>query len=386
MGTSLAILDLVPIPSGSTPQQALRNTVELAQLAESQGYSRYWLAEHHLAAGVLGSTPALVAALVAGATSTLRVGSGAVLMGHQTPLSVVEQFGLLDVAYPGRIDLGLGRSGPPRASGTSASPAGGGAPDAASREERVVDGLLLPKPFAFTLDGQLGDRIRTMMTLLKQTGAEIPDFARQVDDILALIAGSYTSASGAPVRAVPGTGADLQVWVLGSSGGESARVAGERGLPFAANYHVAPASVLDAVTAYRAAFRPSTHLPEPYVVVSADVVVADTFEQAQEIASPYGLWVHSIRADGSAIPFPSPEEAARHEWTESARALVADRVATQFVGTGDQVAERLATLQRVTGADELLVTTMTHRQEDRLRSYELLASAWQDSFVRSSAA
>jgi alkanesulfonate monooxygenase SsuD/methylene tetrahydromethanopterin reductase-like flavin-dependent oxidoreductase (luciferase family) len=153
-------------------------------------------------------------------------------------------------------------------------------------------------------------------------------------------------------------------------------VAGARGLPFAANYHVAPAKVLEAVDAYRAAFRPSATLARPYVMVSADVVVAEDDATARRLASPYGLWVRSVRTGAGAIPYPSEREALAHRWSDADRDLVADRVDTQFVGTPAAVAERLATLRRVTGADELLVTTVTHGHADRVRSFELLAKHW----------
>jgi luciferase family oxidoreductase group 1 len=175
---------------------------------------------------------------------------------------------------------------------------------------------------------------------------------------------------------VPGEGADLQLWVLGSSSGESARVAGARGLPFAANYHVAPARVLEAVDAYRAAFRPSDTLSAPHVMVSADVVVAEDDQTARRLAAPYALWVRSVRTGAGAIPFPRVEDALAHEWSDADRDLVEDRVATQFVGSPAAVADRLATLRRVTGADELLVTTITHDHADRVRSVELLAKQW----------
>lgn len=169
------------------------------------------------------------------------------------------------------------------------------------------------------------------------------------------------------------------MWLLGSSGGESAQLAGARGLPFAANYHVSPASVLDAVAAYRAAFRPSATLAEPYLVVSADVVVADTDAEARRLATPYGPWVRSIRSGAGAIPYPSPEQAAALPWTDADRQLVADRLDTRFVGAPETVAERLRTLRDVTGADELLVTTITHDHADRVRSYQLLAKEWAQS-------
>jgi alkanesulfonate monooxygenase SsuD/methylene tetrahydromethanopterin reductase-like flavin-dependent oxidoreductase (luciferase family) len=369
----LSVLDLVPVSSGSTPHQALANTVDLAQRAETAGYRRYWIAEHHLNPGVVGTTPSLVIAIVAAATRQIRVGSGAVQMGHHTPLSVVEQFGLLDALHPGRIDLGLGRSGAkrtfPNAEGISRGPRS--APRMARRTER---GLLVPAPFSFAhLIGS--PRFAMQAALIQQPGAETPDYADQVDDVLALIAGSYQS-NGVEAHVVPGEGADLEVWILGSSGGASAKVAGRLALPFAANYHVSPATVLDAVAGYRDAFVPSAVRAEPYVSVSADVVVADTDAKARELATGYGLWVRSIRTGAGAIPFPTPEEARSHRWSDDDRALVQDRIDTQFVGSPTTVADQLAVLVAETGADELLITTITHDHADRLRSYELLAHEW----------
>jgi luciferase family oxidoreductase group 1 len=286
--------------------------------------------------------------------------------GHQTPLSIVEQFGLLDALYPGRFDLGLGRSGQRRKEAFAAPPP-------APVEPRVVDGLLIPAPFSFA-SLLKSPRSALFAKLLQQPGAESPDLDTILGDIETLLAGPYTDESGAEARAVPGEGADLEIWVLGSSGGESAQVAGARGLPFAANYHVAPAQVLEAVEAYRAAFKPSAALAEPHVMVSADVVVAEDDETARRLATPYGLWVRCIRTGVGAVPFPSIEEALAYDWSDADRDLVADRVATQFVGSPQTVTERLATLQRVTGADELLVTTITHDHADRVRSFELLAS------------
>jgi alkanesulfonate monooxygenase SsuD/methylene tetrahydromethanopterin reductase-like flavin-dependent oxidoreductase (luciferase family) len=147
-------------------------------------------------------------------------------------------------------------------------------------------------------------------------------------------------------------------------------------LRFAANYHVSPATVLEAAEGYRAAFRPSAELDKPYVSVSADVVVADDESTARELATGYGLWVRSIRTAEGAIPFPTPDEARRHLWSESDRALVADRVDTQFLGSPAQVADQLEQLRDATGADELIITTITHDHADRVRSYQLLAEEW----------
>ncbi|GLY16957.1 LLM class flavin-dependent oxidoreductase [Kineosporia rhizophila] len=371
--TPLGILDLVPISTGSTAARAIRNSTDLAQRAEQLGYARFWFAEHHLNPGVAGTSPAVLLALVAGATSSIRLGSGAVQMGHRTALSVVEDFGLLDAVHPGRFDLGLGRSGgAPRA------------PRQVTDKTPVVDGktangLVIPPPFDFR--PLLGSpRFLLQKQLLAQPGAHPQDYDELVGDVLALIEGTYTSAEGEPGHVIPGEGADLQLWVLGSSGGESAEVAGERGLRFGANYHVAPSSVLEAVDAYRAAFKPSTGvsgLDRPYVTVSADVVVAPQEEQARELAAGYGAWVRSIRTAEGAIQFPTPEEAAQHVWSDADRALVQDRLDTQFVGTPGQVADQLERLRDATGADELLITTITHDHADRVRSYELLAQEWQ---------
>ncbi|GAB2825516.1 LLM class flavin-dependent oxidoreductase [Actinocorallia aurea] len=367
MSVPLSILDLAPVPAGGSVRDALRNTVDLARRAEEAGYHRYWLAEHHFAPGVASSAPQVLIGAVAAATSRIRVGSGAVQTGHWTALGVTEQFGTLDALHPGRIDLGLGRSGQARAEigARRAVP---------PRAERTVDGLLLPKPFDYGVLA-LSDAHKAY-ALLQQPGAQTPDFAETVDEIAALLAGDHRTAEGIPVHAYPGEGAELALWILGSSGGESARVAGERGLPFAANYHVAPSHVLEAVEAYRAAFKPSDALAEPYVVVSADVVVAEDDETARRLASPYALWVRSIRRTGAAIPFPTEADAAAHEWSEADLELVVDRTATQFAGSPGTVVERLETLRRVTGADELLVTTIVHDHAARVRSFELLARAW----------
>ncbi|MGW4734183.1 LLM class flavin-dependent oxidoreductase [Streptomyces shenzhenensis] len=370
--TPLGVLDLVPISSGATAGEALRNTIDLAQRAERLGYHRYWFAEHHLNPGVAGTSPAVVLALTAAATSAIRLGSGAVQLGHRTALSTVEEFGLIDALHPGRLDLGLGRSGG-RPPGGPAAPRPTATPVV---DGRTPGGLLIPPRFSF--EGLLGSpRIALQRRLLQLPGAESQDYAEQVDDILALLAGTYRSAEGVEAHAVPGEGAGVEVWILGSSGGTSAAAAGRRGLRFAANYHVSPATVLEAVDGYRAFFQPSDDLGKPYVSVSADVVVAEDEATARELATGYGLWVRSIRTAEGAIPFPTPEEARAHVWSDADRDLVRDRVDTQFVGTPSQVADRLAQLQEATAADELLITTITHDHTARVRSYELLAREWQ---------
>ncbi|WP_411093459.1 LLM class flavin-dependent oxidoreductase [Streptomyces sp. 049-1] len=366
----LGVLDLVPISSGSTATAALRNSIDLARQAERLGYARYWFAEHHLNPGVAGTSPAVVLALTAAATSTIRLGSGAVQLGHRTALSTVEEFGLIDALHPGRLDLGLGRSGgrPPAAKTTvpAATPVADG---------RTPGGLFIPPPFSFA--HLLGSpRVALQRKLLMLPGAESQEYAEQIDDILALLAGDYRSPEGVEAHVVPGEGADVQVWILGSSGGQSAEAAGARGLRFAANYHVSPATVLEAVDGYRSFFQPSEFLDKPYVTVSADVVVAEDDATARELATGYGLWVRGIRTAEGAIEFPTPGEARAHVWSDEDRALVRDRVDTQFVGSPAHVADRLEQLQEATDADELLITTITHDHADRVRSYRLLAEEW----------
>lgn len=366
----LSVLDLVPVVSGETGADALRHSIDLARETERLGYARYWVAEHHLNPGVAGTSPSVVIALLAGATSTIRVGSGAVLLGHRTALSTIEEFGLLDAAYPGRIDLGVGRSGgKPPLSGLAEEP------PVPLVDGRTAEGLLVP-PKVSVERLLRSPRFALQQALLKLEGAQSADYGEQLDDILAFLAGTWVSREGVPARVVPGEGADLQLWVLGSSGGESAQVAGKRGLRFATNYHVNPAGVLEAAAAYRAAFEPSDVLAAPHVAVSADVVVAEDEETARELATGYGLWVRSIRTAEGAIPFPTPEEARAWEWTQEDRDLVQDRIDTQFVGTPAQVADQLEVLQRAVGADELVVTTITHDHADRVRSYALLAEEW----------
>ncbi len=369
MTVPLSILDLSPISAGSTPAAALRNSVDLARHAERWGYHRYWVAEHHFVA-VASSRPAVLIGQIAAATEHIRVGAAAVQLGYTTAVSVVESFGILDAFYPGRIDLGLGRSGQRRREAERADPAS--KPPVRQSEWRDVDGVVIPPQF--DVSALLASpKLRALSTVLTQPEAVPPDFADQVAEILALLDGKH-AVDGFPVRAVPGEAAALTPWIFGSSRGQSAAVAGAQGLPFVASYHSTPATALEAVEAYRAAFTPSPFLRQPYVVVSADVVVADDSATARHLAEAFGYWVYSIRAQGGAVPYPNPDDTPT--LTDEQRPVVEDRLATQFVGDPDEVAERLSALQRATGADELVVTTATFRHEDRLRSHELLARRW----------
>ncbi|TCJ90157.1 LLM class flavin-dependent oxidoreductase [Nocardia alba] len=380
MSVGLSILDLSPISEGSSAAQALRNTVDLARHAEQWGYRRFWLAEHHFVS-VASSSSLTLLGLVAAATSRIRVGTGAVQVGHHTSASIVEAFGTVDALYPGRLDLGLGRSGHRRSQfGASATTTKGGHPvlDTVTGRTEVRDGVVVPPPFD---PRRVTDRSRFLASVeaLQQPGAQALDFADQVAEVQALLEGRYFTGSGVELHAVPGEGIDTELWLFGSSAGESAELAGKSGLPFAAAYHVAPGSALDAVAAYRAAFRPSEQLAEPYVIVSADVVAAADDNTARHHASTYGHWVHSIRSGGAA-EYPDP--ATTSPLTSDQHRLVEDRLASQIVGSPTTVVERLEALQRVTGADELLITTITHDHADRLESHRLLAEAWESRTAR----
>ena len=361
----LSVLDLAPVSAGSTAAAALRNTVDLARRAEQAGYARYWLAEHHLNPGVAGSAPTVVIGAVAGATSTIRVGSAATLVGNVRGLQIAEAFGTLAALYGPRIDLGLGRSGAP-APGTPKSPS------LAPRADTVVDGLLIPAPFDFRIAP--GSRFALQGELLGRLPGDVDRFEGELDLIRELFAGTW-SRDGTVVDAPPAAGAPVELWIHGSTGGASARAAGAFGLPYGANYHTSPGTVLASVQAYRDAFRPGV-LDAPHVIVSADVVVGRTAAEAAELALGYGQWVHSIRSGVGAIEYPTPAWAREHPLAAADEASVADRLATRFVGAAGSVADQLETLRRVTGADELLVTTITHDHAARVRSYELLAEEW----------
>lgn len=368
MSVALSILDLSPIPEGADAATALRNTVDLAQHAERWGYRRYWVAEHHFVS-VASSAPAVLIGQIAAATETIKVGAAAVQLGFTTAVAAVEAFGMLDAFHPGRIDLGLGRSAQRRREAQGPKPKTEPRPPQPWRD---IDGVVVPAPFDLRALMR-NPRLKARMSVLQQPEAVAPDFAQQVGDVLAMLDGTY-AIGDVEAHVVPGEGAELTPWIFGSSPGESAKVAGAHGLPFVASYHITPATALDAIDVYRAAFRPSARLSAPYVVVSADVVVADDSATAHRLAASYGHWVYSIRAGDGAVPYPDPDRCA--PLTPQQRAVVEDRIATQFVGDPDEVAERLQTLQKVTRADELVITSVTHRHADRLRSHELIAERW----------
>jgi len=326
-GAPLSVLDLAPIPDGGSAGAALRATIELARRAEQLGFTRFWVAEHHGMPGIASSSPPVLIGHIADATTTIRVGSGGVMLPNHPSLVVAEQFGMLEALHPGRIDLGIGR-----APGTDQATA----------------------------------------AALRHRGPD--EFPRQLTDLLGFFTGEWPAGHPyATVRAVPGEGNGPDMWLLGSSG-YSAQVAGTLGLPFAFAHHFMPANTLPALALYRESFRPSAALPEPYAMVAAGVICADTDERARFLAGSSALSFLRLR-QGHPGQVPSPEEAAAYPYSDLERSFIADRQSTQLIGAPDTVRSGLEDLLKRTEADELMITTQTYDPADRLRSFELVAAA-----------
>lgn len=329
LGVPLSVLDLAPVGEGSSPAEALARSAELARVVEDLGYQRFWVAEHHNMPGIASSSPAVLLAHVAAATSSIRVGSGGVMLPNHAPLVVAEQFGMLEALHPGRVDLGIGR-----APGTD----------------------------------QLTASALRRTSSLEQSD----DFLAQLGDLLGFFTGSFPDEH--PYRritATPGLGYQPKLWLLGSSD-YSAQVAGLLGLPFSFAHHFAASNTLPALAAYRAAFRPSGELSEPYVMLGVAVLCAPTDEDAEWLAGPGRLAFLRLRSGRPGL-YPTPEEAAAHAYTPFEREMIRGWTASHVVGSPDTVRHGLQDLLERTGADELMVTTMAHGFGDRVRSYELLA-------------
>jgi luciferase family oxidoreductase group 1 len=320
----LSVLDLAPVGVGSDVSTALSSTVDLARHTERLGYRRFWVAEHHNMPGIASSAPAVLLAHVAAATSTIRIGSGGVMLPNHAPLVVAEQFGMLEALHPGRVDLGLGR-----APGTD--------PVTAQALRRRADAL------------------------------SADEFPEQLTELIAY----FTGPSARGVTAVPGEGNSPDVWLLGSSG-YSAQVAGLLGLPFAFAHHFSAVNTLPALALYREHFRPSARLAEPYALVCASVLAAEDDERARYLAGPGALSFLRLRQNHPGR-VPTPEEAAAYPYNEVERAFVADRLGSQIIGGPDTVRAGIEALVERTQADELMVTTLVHDPADRLRSFELVA-------------
>jgi luciferase family oxidoreductase group 1 len=327
----LSVLDLSPIVEGSDAAQALRNTLDLARHVEQWDYARYWLAEHHNMDGVASSATAVLVGHVAGGTQSMRVGSGGVMLPNHAPLVIAEQFGTLATLYPDRIDLGLGR-----APGT--------------------DGL-------------------TMRALRRRMDRdEEDDFLRDVQELQSYLDEPRPDQR---VRAVPGMGTKVPIWLLGSSL-FSAQAAALLGLPFAFASHFAPAMLLQALHEYRARFKASPTLARPHTMVGVNVICAETDDEAQHLATSLYLRFLGMQR-GRRGPLPRPVATMDGLWSDAERAGVAQMLAVSAIGAPATVRATLEQIVAATAADELIVATGVHDHRARLRSYELLAELSQRS-------
>lgn len=315
-----------------TAEQALADSIALARHAERLGYARYWLAEHHGRTAGAGSAPVVTATAVAGATKTIHVGPGGVMIPNHVPLVVAEQFGTLAALYPGRIDLGLGRASPP--DGATATVLG---------------------------------------HYLRNYGAD--DFAERVDLVAGFLTGNFPSGRNlGDIYVAPRAQQPPTVWVLGTSQ-SAASVAAMLGLPFAFAHHFGRGDAAAAFAHYRDNFRPSATLERPYTLVTVLTVVAPTDEEAALIAGSADLYFHQFFRTRRAMPrLPSVDEVRQHSWSEDERSFAAGRRAGQAVGNPDHAGAVIDDLLRRTSADELMLTTQMHSLDDRMRSLELVAA------------
>ncbi|MFD9373044.1 LLM class flavin-dependent oxidoreductase [Streptomyces sp. NPDC060020] len=333
----LSVLDLVTVGAGSTAHDSLRTSVAIARLAESRGYHRHWVAEHHSMPGVASSSPAVILAHLAAHTSRIRLGSGGVMLPNHAPLAIAEQFGTLEALAPGRIDLGLGR-----------------APGTDGRTAAALRG-------AGRLDESADDFPRQLMELTRFLDDDFPDghpYAR-----VHAVPGPVQGPAGRP-----------PLWLLGSSG-FSARLAGELGLPFAYAHHFSAAGTLPALDLYRQSFRPSAVLDAPYAVIGVSALAADTDAEARAQVLTGALSMLRLRTGRPGL-VPTPQEAAAYPFSPAERDFVDGWLANIVHGTPDEVRTGLDDLAKRTGADELMLTANAHSGAARLRSYELVADAY----------
>ncbi|HWJ74080.1 MAG TPA: LLM class flavin-dependent oxidoreductase [Kaistia sp.] len=324
--TPLSILDLAPIRDGGTPSDAFANMVDLARHAERLGYNRFWLAEHHNMPGIASSATSVLIGHVAGATSRIRVGSGGVMLPNHAPIVIAEQFGTLEALYPGRIDLGLGR-----------------AP---------------------------GTDMLTTRALRRDLVDDDNAFPQNVQELLALLA---PAGENQKVRAVPGSGSNVPVWLLGSST-FSAQLSALLGLPFAFASHFAPQRLLEAIEVHRHYFRPSEYLEKPYIMVGLPVIAAETDEKAQYLATTqFQRLVNLVR--GKPTVLLPPVESMEGLWDEREEAYVASHLGVAAIGGPATVRAKLESMLEQTGADELIITSDFYDHADRIRSFEIVADA-----------
>jgi luciferase family oxidoreductase group 1 len=320
----LSILDLAPIVEGGDAATALRNSLDLAQHAERLGYNRFWLAEHHNAVGIASAATSVVIAHVAAGTSTIRVGAGGIMLPNHSPLVIAEQFGTLEALHPGRIDLGLGR-----APGT--------------------------------------DQLTVLALRRDPTSADT--FPRDVVELRHYLADAQP---GQAVRATPGAGSHVPLWILGSSL-FGAQLAAMLGLPYAFASHFAPDALLPALEVYRDKFEPSGQLQQPHAMVGANVIVADDDDTARRLfTSPQQSFTNILR--GARGRLPPPIDDIEAYWTPEEKLRVSSMLRRSFVGSPQTVRSGLESFVEETAADELIVAAAIHDHAARLRSYELLAA------------
>jgi len=323
----LSILDLAYISSDSSPAEALRNSLDLAQHAETWGYTRYWLAEHHNMPGIASAATSVFIGYIAGGTRRIRVGAGGIMLPNHAPLVIAEQFGTLESLYPGRIDLGLGR-----APGT--------------------DGLTLR---ALRRDYNSADTFpQDVVELQSYFGPAQPDQR---------------------VLAIPGTGLEVPLWILGSSL-FGAQLAAHLGLPYAFASHFAPDALMQAIRIYREQFKPSRQLDRPYVMVAANVTVAETDEEASKLfTSTQQSFLNILR--GKRTRLQPPVEDIEALWSPAEKAQASRMLSCAMVGSPETVRQGLQDFAEATSADEIIAVASIYDHRARLRSYELLSECWQ---------
>ncbi|MEV1043744.1 LLM class flavin-dependent oxidoreductase [Streptomyces sp. NPDC049916] len=340
----LSVLDLVTVGQGRTATQALRTSVEIARLAESRGFHRYWVAEHHSMPGVASSSPAVILAHIAARTERIRLGSGGVMLPNHAPLVIAEQFGTLEAMAPGRVDLGLGRA--PGTDGATAA--------ALRRSDRLNEGA--------------EDFPQQLMELIRFLDDDFPDGHPY----------SRIHAVPGPVQATAPGGVQSAhrppVWLLGSSG-FSARLAGTLGLPFAFAHHFSAQNTIPALDLYRDSFRPSAVLDAPYALIGVSALAADEEREARREVLTGALSMLRLRSGRPGL-IPSPEEAEAYAFSPMEREFVDGWLANVVHGTADEVRTGLEDLAKRTGADELMITANAHGGDARLRSYDLIADAY----------
>lgn len=322
----LSVLDLSPIAEGGTASQSLANTLDLARHAERLGYKRYWLAEHHNMTGIASAATSVVIAHVAGGTKTIRVGAGGIMLPNHAPLVIAEQFGTLAALHPGRIDLGLGR-----------------AP---------------------------GTDMLTARALRRNLEAGVDSFPQDVVELINYFA---PAEPGQRLRAVPGEGQEVAVWILGSSL-YGAQLAAILGLPYAFASHFAPAELEHAIAVYRERFQPSERLDKPYVMLGLNVFAAETDAEAKLLYSSLQQAFVNLRT-GNPGRLPAPVENYDIDLDPSARTMLAQALSCSVVGSPETVRRGLEAFVARTGADELMVTAQIFDHKARVRSFEILADA-----------